>query len=94
MPDDSELRREIRDVLMQDWDPIGVAGVPQASDEYDDYVRDIAETMASGASVATLAAYLVSIEAGRMGLTADAERYPRHGRCGCRRRRARGERWQ
>jgi hypothetical protein len=31
----------IRDVLMREWDPIGVAGVPQAQDEYDGYINEI-----------------------------------------------------
>ena len=31
----------IRQVLMQEWDPIGVAGVPQAQDEYDSYIQQI-----------------------------------------------------
>jgi hypothetical protein len=33
--------RRIRSVLMDDWDPIGVQGVPEAADEYDSYVMPI-----------------------------------------------------
>jgi hypothetical protein len=31
----------IRDVLLREWDPIGVAGIPQAIDEYDSYISEI-----------------------------------------------------
>jgi len=31
----------IRLVLLREWDPIGVANVPQAQDEYDSYVSQI-----------------------------------------------------
>lgn len=33
--------RRIRSVLMDDWDPIGVRNVPEASDEYDSFVLPI-----------------------------------------------------
>ena len=32
---------DIREVLMREWDPIGVAGVPEAQDEYDQYINQI-----------------------------------------------------
>jgi hypothetical protein len=31
----------IREVLMREWDPIGVADCPQAQDEYDQYINQI-----------------------------------------------------
>src|SRR5262249_1183051 len=31
----------IREVLMREWDPIGVADAPQAQDEYDQYINQI-----------------------------------------------------
>ena len=33
-----ENRAKIREILMHEWDPIGVRDVPQAQDEYDSYV--------------------------------------------------------
>jgi hypothetical protein len=33
--------RSVRRVLLEDWDPIGIRDVPQASDEYDSYVMPI-----------------------------------------------------
>jgi hypothetical protein len=32
----------LRRLLMREWDPIGVNGIPSARDEYDDYLRLIA----------------------------------------------------
>jgi hypothetical protein len=37
------IRRQIRRVLMEHWDPIGVAGIPEAADEYDGYIGDFYE---------------------------------------------------
>ena len=31
----------IRDILLHQWDPIGVANAPAAQDEYDGYVQEI-----------------------------------------------------
>lgn len=62
---------------MQDWDPIGVVGVTHANDEYDDYVRSIAEMVVGKASAVTLAAHLMSIETVQMNLAGDADRATR-----------------
>src|SRR5947208_1152051 len=35
------LQEAIRQVLLREWDPIGVADVPQAQDEYDSYISQI-----------------------------------------------------
>lgn len=31
----------VRKVLIDDWDPLGVQGIPEATDEYDDYIAGI-----------------------------------------------------
>lgn len=31
----------IREVLLRDWDPIGVGEIPRAADEYDSYISEI-----------------------------------------------------
>jgi hypothetical protein len=36
-----EIQTKIRRVLMDEWDPIGVKGVPEAVDEYDRYIGGI-----------------------------------------------------
>jgi hypothetical protein len=39
------IRVDIRHVLMDVWDPIGVKDIPQASDEYDSYLGEIMELL-------------------------------------------------
>lgn len=41
--------RELRDLLLVWWDPIGVYGVPEAVDEYDSYVGTIGRRLREGA---------------------------------------------
>jgi hypothetical protein len=36
-----ENRARVREVLMQEWDPIGVRDAPHAQDEYDRYVGQV-----------------------------------------------------
>lgn len=40
--------RELRALLMDHWDPIGVAEVPEAADEYDTYVGHIGRMLREG----------------------------------------------
>jgi hypothetical protein len=64
----------VRKVLLWDWDPIGVAGIPAAVDEYDCYVAAVAQMVVAGKSAADLAEHLVRIEVDRMGLGGDHDR--------------------
>ena len=59
---------ELRAILMQHWDPIGVAGVPEAADEYDGYVGSVGRMLREGASADDVAAYLADARHGRIGL--------------------------
>jgi hypothetical protein len=61
-----EIQDRIRDVLNQEWDPIGVADI--VADEYDGYIGEIYALLKSGSSEAELAEHLRSIEAGKMEL--------------------------
>jgi len=36
-----EIRGQIRRVLMEEWDAIGVSDIPEAADEYDSYVGEV-----------------------------------------------------
>jgi hypothetical protein len=59
---------------MREWDPIGVAGIPEAADEYDTYVGKIyVMLMDERASSEAIAAYLSDIAINHMGLSAHAE---------------------
>jgi hypothetical protein len=69
-----EARARIREVLMREWDPIGVAGIPEAADEYDSYAAEAyVMLMDQRATAETLADYLFQIATRHMGLS-DTER--------------------
>ena len=70
---------EIRKVLMQHWDPIGVRDEPFAADEYDAYIPKIKALLRRGTSVDELMDFLHEIATQRMGLTPQKER----GASGC-----------
>ena len=63
-----EIQAAIRKVLLHRWDPIGVAGVPQAADEYDGYVGPVYRLLSSHATDRQLAEYLADIQANAMEL--------------------------
>ena len=60
--------RELRQILMNEWDPIGVAGIPEAADEYDSYLGQIAERLRRGESGDEIGDYLTWVEEEWMGL--------------------------
>jgi hypothetical protein len=62
-----EIQRAIGEVLLRNWDPLGVKDVPQAQDEYDSYVGGVYRLIASGASAKQIAEHLVRIETDRLG---------------------------
>ncbi|RMH78681.1 MAG: hypothetical protein D6681_19885 [Calditrichaeota bacterium] len=63
-----QLHREIRKVLMEEWDPIGVSDIPEAADEYDAYVPTIYRLLIRRASVQDIFDYLWWAETEHMGL--------------------------
>ena len=50
MTEPANLMSQSRQVLLADWDPIGIRDVPQARDEYDGYAATIVRMLAGGAS--------------------------------------------
>ena len=68
------LRRAIGEILLDHWDPIGVAGKAAARDGYESYVPVIAGLVAAGASADVLAGRLLHVEQVDMGLWGDAAR--------------------
>jgi hypothetical protein len=62
-----EIQKAIGQILLRDWDPIGVRDVPQAQNEYDSYVGGVYRLLASGASQQAVADYLADVEGGLMG---------------------------
>ena len=63
----------LRKVLLNDWDPIGVDDVPEAADEYDSYLPQVAGRLRSGASVNEIASYLSHVRRDWMSLLSDGE---------------------
>jgi hypothetical protein len=58
-----ENRRILRDFLMREWDPIGVAGIPEAHDEYDRYVGEVYAMLVDGNPTAPdMLQYLEDVE--------------------------------
>ena len=64
----SEGARQLREILLSDWDPIGINGVPEAVSEYDGYLGPIANRLREGANAEAMAGYLAEIQSDRMGL--------------------------
>ncbi|WP_426802944.1 hypothetical protein [Xanthomonas campestris] len=67
-PEQEVLHRAVGEVLHYIWDPIGVAGIAQARDEYDGYVDDICTLLWQDAGSDLIAEHLVEIAEHRMGL--------------------------
>lgn len=65
---ETEGRRELRALLMSDWDPIGVNGIPQAHTEYDSYLDPLASLLRDGANGDRVAGYLADVAGKQMGL--------------------------
>jgi hypothetical protein len=63
-----EIMEQIRQVLLHDWDPIGVSDVPEAQDEYDSYIGGVYRLLASGARPKAIAQHLATIQGDTIGL--------------------------
>lgn len=68
------VTHKVRAILLNDWDPIGIAGVPQAADEYDRYAGHLAQMVVAGSSILELSEHLVRIEVDDMGLRGNHDR--------------------
>ena len=71
---DKELLRRVDEVLHYVWDPIGVAGIAQARDEYESYVPQVFNLLKGTVDGRDIAAYLQWIAVERMGLGAKSKR--------------------
>lgn len=68
------LHAAIKDVLLKEWDPIGVQAIPEAQDEYDAYVSAVYSMLVTRKPVSEVFKYLLWLETEPMGLTADRQR--------------------
>jgi hypothetical protein len=65
----ARVHNRVDEILHYVWDPIGVAGTPEARDEYDSYVARAVGMLFEGAAAEEVARYLHSIETDEMGLS-------------------------
>ena len=70
----NQRRIAIHDILLNEWDPIGVSEFPEAQNEYAGYVGAIDTLVARGAHELELFALLWRIETDIMGLTGNREK--------------------
>jgi hypothetical protein len=59
----------IREVLMQEWDPIGIADIPEAADEYDSYIGEVYGVLIRREPLYKMIDYLWWVETQHMGLS-------------------------
>ena len=58
----------IRDILLKEWDPIGVKDVPETQDEYNSYIPGVCKLLINRESSENIFLYLWKIETENMGL--------------------------
>ena len=68
---DQALSLRVGEVLHYLWDPVGIAGLPAARDEYDAWVPEIVSLLKAGADAAQVAGCLSAIVTGRLALAED-----------------------
>jgi hypothetical protein len=62
-----DTKLQMRRVLLEQWDPIGVMNEPYAQDEYDGYLGELYDLLSAGASEAEMVEYLNTVETVGMG---------------------------
>jgi len=62
---------QIRELVLTDWDPIGVREISGAEDEYDAYVPEIYSLLLKRTSSDEVFSYLWQLETEHMGLQGD-----------------------
>ncbi|GLS40664.1 hypothetical protein GCM10010869_62610 [Mesorhizobium tianshanense] len=66
----NERHSRIREILLHEWDPIGVREIPRAADEYDAYADEVYMMSTDrGARASDIARYLFNIATEHMGLS-------------------------
>jgi len=68
---DADKAKQVRTVLLKEWDPLGVGDNPNLADEYDAYIPGILHLLEDHRTVGELERHLLGIEA-KWELTPDA----------------------
>jgi hypothetical protein len=58
----------VHNLLLREWDPIGVADVPEARNEYSAYDAQVFQLLRAGSSARQVATFLAAVEVEQMGL--------------------------
>lgn len=66
--------KAIHDILIKEWDPIGVGDVPEAQDEYDSHISVIYRLLNEGYDDLEIARHLEHIETEWIGLSPHGDR--------------------
>jgi len=66
--------QEFRHILLTKWDPVGVNGVAEAEDEYDDYIPRLLSAVRANVDASDVSRMLLEIETQDMGLAPAPER--------------------
>lgn len=64
----------IKQILLEEWDPIGVKDVPEAQDEYDSYISGVYHRLIHRVPKHELFDYLWEVENDHMGLYGNRSR--------------------
>lgn len=67
------LHAKIGEILLKEWDPIGIQDISEAQDEYDSYVPSIYRMVISRKPIHEIFDYLWWVETEHMGLTGDRQ---------------------
>jgi len=68
-----KLYRQTDEILHYMWDPIGVAGIAQARDEYHSYLPQVFQLVLKNELKEKIATYLLGIQKNSMGLSPNRE---------------------
>jgi hypothetical protein len=69
-----ECTRTVRDILLRDWDPLGIGDNLSLADEYDAYLPDLMRLLARDPSIEQLSLHLEGIESALGGMSASERR--------------------
>jgi hypothetical protein len=69
-----DMTQAVRDILLPDWDPLGIGANVSLADEYDAYLPTLLNLLAHGPSVQQVMQYLESIETALGGVSASERR--------------------
>lgn len=67
-PPPSERLREVRRILLLEWDPIGIYDEPACRDEYDKYADEVLALLERTPRPAVIAGYLAVVQREMMGM--------------------------